>query len=472
MLKKGDKGTIRAWAMYDWANSAYSLTITSAIFPGFFEAVTTEKDASGKIIRDFVQEDYGLTNTSLYSYAIAAGFLLVAIISPLLSGIADVADSRKRFMQFFCYVGAISCAGLYFFDYDQLWSGMLFTSLACVGFSGSIIFYNSYLPAIAEPEDQDRVSALGFSLGYIGSVLLLLWNLSMIVAPELYFDVDGKAALLMAGDSSLTLESALDTAKSSFNGTACQISFLSVGIWWALFSQITFAKLPNQIYGAKVTKDVVLSGYREIRKVYQELKKTDRLKKYLIAFFFFNTGVQTVMYMAANFAAKEIKSVGPNGEDVAFQMENLILTILIIQLVGIVGAYLFSWLSKKLGNLRALMLAVMAWILLCIGAYFVVYEFTFYALAAGVGMVMGGVQSLSRSTYSKFLPDTKDEASYFSFFNVCYYIGTVVGTFGFGYVLDVTGNIRMSILLVSVFFVIGFWMLLNVPKEERVLERT
>ena len=176
--------------------------------------------------------------------------------------------------------------------------------------------------------------------------------------------------------------------------------------------------------------------------------------------------------MAANFAAKEIKSVGPNGEDVAFQMENLILTILIIQLVGIVGAYLFSWLSKKLGNLRALMLAVVAWILLCIGAYFVVYEFTFYALAAGVGMVMGGVQSLSRSTYSKFLPDTKDEASYFSFFNVCYYIGTVVGTFGFGYVLDVTGNIRMSILLVSVFFVIGFWMLLNVPKEERVLERT
>jgi MFS transporter, UMF1 family len=294
----------------------------------------------------------------------------------------------------------------------------------------------------------------------------------MIVAPELYFDVDGKAALLMAGDSSLTLESALDTAKSSFNGTACQISFLSVGIWWALFSQITFAKLPNKIYGAKVTKDVVLSGYREIRKVYQELKKTDRLKKYLIAFFFFNTGVQTVMYMAANFAAKEIKSVGPNGEDVAFQMENLILTILIIQLVGIVGAYLFSWLSKKLGNLRALMLAVVAWILLCIGAYFVVYEFTFYALAAGVGMVMGGVQSLSRSTYSKFLPDTKDEASYFSFFNVCYYIGTVVGTFGFGYVLDVTGNIRMSILLVSVFFVIGFWMLLNVPKEERVLERT
>ena len=470
MLKKGDKGTIRAWAMYDWANSAYSLTITSAIFPGFYEAVTTEKDAAGNVIRDLVQEDYGIINTSLYSYAIALGFLIVALIAPLLSGIADVADSRKRFMQFFCYVGAASCAGLYFFDYDHLWSGMLFTSLACIGFSGSIIFYNSYLPAIAAPEDQDRVSALGFALGYVGSVILLLWNLSMIVAPEIYFDVAEKAAMLLAADPSLSAEAALELAKGSFNGTACQISFLSVGIWWALFSQITFAKLPKQVYGSKVTKDVVFSGYREIRKVYRELKKTDRLKKYLIAFFFFNTGVQTVMYMAANFAAKEVKSIGPDGSDVPFQMENLILTILIIQLVGIVGAYLFSWLSKKMGNLRALMVAIVIWMLLCLGAYFVVYEYSFYALAAGVGMVMGGVQSLSRSTYSKFLPDTKDEASYFSFFNVCYYIGTVLGTFGFGYILDVTGNIRMSILLVSVFFVIGLIVLMRVPKEEKVLE--
>jgi len=470
MLKKGDKGTIRAWAMYDWANSAYSLTITSAIFPGFYEAVTSEKDANGKVIRDLVQDDYGIVNTSLYSYAIAVGFLVTALKAPLLSGIADVADSRKRFMQFFCYIGAFACSGLYFFDYDHLWSGMLFTSLACIGFSGSIIFYNSYLPAIAEPEDQDRVSALGFALGYAGSVILLLWNLSMIIAPEIYFDVEGKVATLIAADPGLTAEIAMQQAKSSFNGIACQISFLSVGIWWALFSQITFAKLPKKVYGAKVTKDVIFKGYREIQKVYSELKKTDRLKKYLISFFFFNTGVQTVMYMAANFAAKEIKSIGPDGTDIPFQTENLIITILIIQLVGIAGAYLFSWMSKKIGNLKALMVAVSAWVILCVCAYFVEYEMTFYTLAAGVGMVMGGVQSLSRSTYSKFLPETKDESSYFSFYNVCYYIGTVVGTFGFGYVLDVTGNIRMSILFVSVFFIIGLVQLFFVPKEEKLFE--
>jgi MFS transporter, UMF1 family len=469
MLKKGDKSTIRAWAMYDWANSAYSLTITSAIFPGFYEAVTSEKDAAGNVIRDLVQDDYGIVNTSLYSYAISAGFLVTALIAPLLSGIADVADSKKLFMQFFCYLGAMSCAGLYYFDYEHLWLGMILTSLACIGFSGSIIFYNSFLPEIAPPEDHDRVSALGFSLGYIGSVLLLLWNLSMIIAPGLYFDVDGKAALFLTEDSGLTSLEAMDMAKSFFNAKACQISFLSVGVWWILFAQITFLKLPKRVHGERVSRSVIFSGYREIRKVFLELKGTDRLRKYLIAFFFYNTGVQTVMYMAANFAAKEIKTIGPDGADKPFETQNLIVTILIIQLVGIIGAYIFAFLSKKLGNLRALMIAVVCWMALCGFAYFVVYEYTFYALAAGVGMVMGGVQALSRSTYSKFLPATNDHASYFSFYNVCYYVGTVVGTFGFGYVLDITDNIRMSILLVSVFFIIGFIQLIRVPKEETLM---
>ncbi|NND94344.1 MAG: MFS transporter [Flavobacteriales bacterium] len=467
MLKKGDKSTIRAWAMYDWANSAYALTITSAIFPGFYEAITSDKDAAGNVVIDYVQNSYGIVNTSLYSYAIAAGFLIVALIAPLLSGMADYSDSKKRYMKFFCYLGAVSCAGLYWFSMDNIWLGMSLVALACIGFSGSIIFYNAFLPEIADPEDHDRVSALGFSMGYIGSVLLLLWNLSMLIVPDLYFDVQGMAAQIGA-EQGIGLEMATTEALSYYSDKGCRISFLSVGIWWALFAQITFLKLPDRAYKKKITNDVILNGYREVRKVFNEIKSTVRLRRYLIAFFLYNTGVQTVMFMAANFAAKEIKRKGPNGEDLPFEMQNLIITILIIQLVGIIGAYLFSFLSKKFGNIRALKIAVIYWVLLTVAAYFVVYEFWFYVLAAGVGMVMGGVQALSRSTYSKLIPPTFDHASYFSFYNICYYIGTVVGTFGFGYILDITDNIRMSILLICIFFIAGLVMLYFVPKEEKV----
>ena len=467
MLKKGNKKTIRAWAMYDWANSAYSLTITSAIFPGFYEAVTSRKNETGEVIQDFILDKYGIVNTSMYSYAISAGFLVTALLAPILSGIADYSDSKKRFMQFFCYLGAAACAGLYFFDLDHFWLGIILTTVACIGFSGGNIFYNAYLPEIAEPKDHDRISALGFSLGYVGSVLLLLFNLSMMLFPDLYFDVQGQAASFMTDDASLTSEQAASLAGSYFEGKACQISFLSVGIWWFLFSQITFAALPNKTFNARITNSIIWNGYREIKKVFLELKETVRLKRFLIAYFLYNTAVQTVMYMAANFAAKEIKSKDANGNDVPFEMENLIYTILIIQIVAIGGAYLFSYLSSKLGNLRALSVAVIAWVIIVAFAYYVQYEYAFYSLAAAVGMVMGGVQALSRSTYAKFLPETKDHASYFSFYNMCYYVGTVVGTFLFGYILTVSGNIRLCILSIGSFFLLGLIVLLTVPKEER-----
>lgn len=452
--------------MYDWANSAYALTITSAIFPGFYEAITSDKNASGDVVMDHIQTAYGIVNTSLYSYAISAGFLITALLAPLLSGMADYSDSKKRYMQFFCYLGAASCAGLYWFSLENIWLGMSLIALACIGFSGSIIFYNAFLPEIADPEDHDRISAQGFAMGYVGSVILLIWNLTMLIMPEWYFDVQGLAAQF-AADQGIGIEAAKEAALSHFSDKGCRISFLSVGIWWALFAQITFRKLPNRVFKKKVTNRVIMNGYREIRKVWGEVRQTVRLKRYLIAYFLYNTGVQTVMFMAANFAAKEIKRKGPAGEDLPFEMQNLIITILIIQLVGIIGAYLFSYLSRRFGNLRALRIAVFYWIILVICAYFVVYETWFYVLAAGVGMVMGGVQALSRSTYSKFIPATKDHASYFSFYNICYYIGTVIGTFGFGYVLDVTDNIRMSILLIGVFFVAGMIMLGFVPKEEK-----
>lgn len=464
MLVKGDKKTIRAWAMYDWANSAYALTITSAVFPIFYELMTSQKNNSGEVVFDRVLDTYGIVNTSLYSYSIAAGFLLIAILAPILSGIADYSDSKKTFLKFFCYLGSAACAGLYFFSFANIWFGMLCVMFACVGFSGSLIFYNAYLPEIAEAKDHDRISALGFSLGYIGSVLLLIFNLAMIMFPEWFFDLPSKTAELIS--QGFAEVEAHEKALGALKIKACKISCLSVGIWWAGWAQITFAKLPNKVFGDKISNHIIMNGYREIKKVWFEIGQTKRLKRFLTSFFFYNTGVQTVMYMAANFAAKEIRSKDAMGNDIAFATENLIISILIIQLVGVIGAFLFSFLSKKFGNLKALIIAVSFWIILVAGAFNVVYEKPFYILAAGVGLVMGGVQALSRSTYSKFLPETKDHASYFSFYNMCYYVGTVLGMVFFGLILTWTENIRICVLSIAFFFITGCIGLFLVPKNE------
>lgn len=464
MLIKGDKKTIRAWIMYDWANSAYALTITSAVFPIFYELVTSKKNAAGDVIVDYAEQLHGVAGTSLYSYSIAAGFLLTALLAPILSGIADYSDNKKRFLQFFCYVGSIACAGLYFFSFENLWLGLFLIMMACVGFSGSLIFYNAYLPEIADEKDHDSISAKGFSMGYIGSVILLMFNLAMVMSPDTFglngIDPNDIAYLGLEGDGLIQACKAIQAFK---------IACLSVGVWWAVWAQWTFLKLPNKAYETKITNNIIFNGYKEIAKVWKELGKTVRLKRFLIAFFIYNTGVQTVMYMAANFAAKEIKSKNDLGEDIPFPSESLIISILIIQLVGVVGAFLFSYLSKKFGNLKALMIAVWFWVLLVIFGYFVVYEYAFYALAAGVGMVMGGVQALSRSTYSKFLPKTKDHASYFSFYNMCYYIGTVVGMSFFALTFDLTADMRTCIVLIGIFFVVGAIALFFVPKKEVAL---
>jgi len=463
MLVKGDKKTIRAWIMYDWANSAYALTITSAVFPIFYELVTSKKNAAGDVIVDYAENLYGVAGTSLYSYAIAAGFLLTALLAPILSGIADYSDNKKRFLQFFCYLGSAACTGLYFFSFHNLWFGLFLIMMACVGFSGSLIFYNAYLPEIAEEKDHDSISAKGFSMGYIGSVILLVFNLAMVMFPDSApFNLQGidPSEIAYLGLEGTDLSNACKAIQ------AFKIACLSVGIWWAAWAQWTFLQLPNKAFDTKITNNIIFNGYKEIAKVWKELGKTVRLKRYLIAYFIYNTGVQTVMFMAANFAAKEIKSKNELGEDIPFPSESLIISILIIQLVGVIGAFLFSYLSKKFGNLKALMIAVWFWVLLVVFAYFVVYEYAFYALAAGVGMVMGGVQALSRSTYSKFLPETKDHASYFSFYNMCYYIGTVVGMSFFALTFDLTGNMRTCIVLIGSFFVVGAIALFLVPQKE------
>ena len=434
MIKNNPKIT-NAWCMYDWANSAYSLVITSAIFPVYFGAVAIEEKGSNFVT--FL--GYHLKNSALFSGAVSFSFLLISILNPFLSSIADYSGKKKNFMQFFCYLGSISCALLFFFENSSHTTFAVFAFiLAGIGYSGSIVFYNSYLPEIATEDKFDKLSAKGFSLGYLGSVILLIFNLSMILKPSLYG----------IGEQEVK------------NGLPARISFLSVGIWWALFAQITFSGLPNNIYDRRPNGNYLLNGYHELQKVLKELKKQSGLKMFLISFFFYNMGVQTVMYLAAIFGDKELK----------LESGKLITVVLILQLVAILGAWAFSRISGKIGNIKTLIIMVFIWIGICIGAYFVTTGNEFYLLASVVGLVMGGVQALSRATYAKFLPgETTDTASYFSFYDITDKIGTVIGTAVFA-IIDQFTNMRNSILALMIFFIIGiiFLMILNNKKLKMV----
>ena len=428
MLKKGNKSVINAWAFYDWANSVYPLVITTAIFPMYYEAVTTTSLPSGETT-DLVTFFGGtFRNTELYSYVASLSFLVVSIISPILSGIADYADRKKSFLQFFCYLGALSCATLFFFDPNRLELSMVPVFTASIGFWGSLVFYNAYLPEIAPPARHDAISAKGYALGYIGSSLLLIANLVMIMV----FDIEARYA------------------------------FLTVAIWWIGFSQVTYSKLPNAVYKEKPKANKLLKGWKELQKVWKQAKELKPLKRYLYAFFVYSMGVQTVMLMATLFAAKEIDW----GADGAAKT-GLIVSVLIIQFIAIGGAYLFSYLSSKWGNIKALILANSIWICICVAAYFIQQPYEFYIIAGIVGLVMGGIQSLSRSTYSKLLPSsTKDHASFFSFYDVLEKMGIVIGTFSYGFIEGITGSMRNSIFALIAFFIIGLILIIRVPNKK------
>ncbi|RIV45547.1 MULTISPECIES: MFS transporter [Flagellimonas] len=436
LAMKGSKKLLNAWAFYDWANSVYSLVIASAIFPIFYGALF--RVAGIEKVTIFGGE---IARAPLISYVTSLAFVFIAIVTPLVSGIADYLGNKRVFLKFFCYLGAVSCIGLYWFSLENIYFGLVCYFFGLVGFWVSFAINNSYLPDIAFPEQQDGISAKGFSLGYIGSVILLVFNLAMVMKPDVFGITNdgGEVAEIKA----------------------MKYSFISVGIWWILFSQYTFANLPKGYKREGERQHIILNGFKELKSVWHQLGENTKLKRYLGAFFVYSMAVQTIMLIATYFGEEEI-AWGSDSE----RTTGLIISIMVIQLVAIIGATVTAWCSKAFGNIRTLIVINIIWAMLCVYAYFLQTPMDFYTAAGFVGIVMGGIQALSRSTYSKFLPETTDTTSFFSFYDVAEKIGIIIGTFLYGVVAQLTGSMRNSTIFLGLFFIIGIFLLTRVKNKD------
>lgn len=420
MMQKNNPHIINAWCSYDWANSVYNLIVTTAIFPIYYSAAT--KDAFGGDVVQFF--GISVVNTVLYTYAISFSFFLIVMLSPLLSGIADYSGRKKRFMQFFTYLGSLACIGLFFFYGNNIEWGIGCAVLASVGYAGSLVFYNAFLPEIVTANRMDKISARGFSFGYVGSVILLLLTLFMILNPELL----------------------------GFGTTthATRFGFLLVGLWWMGFAQIGFYYLKDRPTGLKIGGEVLSKGFQEITMVLKALREQVNTLRFLLAFFFYSMGVQTVILLAPLFGEAEVGITG----------DEMIIVVLILQVLAIAGALFFAWVSGVRGNKFAIGSTLLIWTSVCLLAYFLKDKMSFYILAALLGFVMGGIQAVSRSTYAKMIPEsTKDTASYFSFYDITEKIAIVLGTFSYGLILQLTGSMRNSMLFMGLIFILGFAIL-------------
>ena len=448
---------MQAWAVYDWANSVYSLVITSTIFPIYYSILTTAYEKKEYIFETGKWIDVPVRNMikffgktyepdAVYGYSLTLSFFIVVILTPILSSLADIIGNKKSFMQFFCYLGATSCMGLALFtSMETVYLGLLFSITASVGFWGSLVFYNSFLPDIATKDKQDALSARGYVYGYVGSVILVIICLILIQV----LARNKEEALLYT-----------------------RISFLLTGAWWFSFSQYTFRYLPK--FGEvkdQLPKDLVLlnfknifqshseaggwfevvkrnikfyleiirESFKELFKVGRKLFQTPNLKYFLSSFFFYSVGMQTIFLMATLFGKSEIN----------LAQNKLIITLLLIQIEAIIGAMVFSRLSQKIGNKNVISITVFLWIVVCVWAYFLNkanlnVEYHFYAVAGLVGLVMGGLQAMSRSTYSRLLPENSmDNTTYFSFYDVLEKIAIMIGAFIFSFIIDNYDNIRV-----------------------------
>lgn len=402
------------WAMYDWANSSYSLVIGTAIFPIYYSAVM---EAAGReSYRIFGME---FSTTAAYTFVMAAAYLVVSIGTPYLSALAEVSGSKKAFMRRFIYSGTLACFAMYFFTSDAPVLGLITPFVASIAFAGSLVFYNSYLPEIAAPEAQDALSARGFALGYLGSALMLIVALAFIQNPG-WFGLDGP-------------------------GLITRLTFVAVGLWWIGWGEYSLSRLPEGRAVGDRKKGWVRAAYQQLFDVAKSFRQTRGLERFVLGFFFASAGVQTVILIATLFGKEALH----------LETSSLITTILLIQFVGMLGSWFFAKLSRLIGNIRALLISGFLWMLISFLAYFIQSELQFYVLGAAVGLVLGGIQSLARSTYSQLLPPAQEHVVYFSFFDVAEKLATVLGMLAVGWLETLTGDLRLAAVLLSGFFAVA-----------------
>jgi MFS transporter, UMF1 family len=413
-LKK-DKKTQLSWALYDFGNSAFATTMLAAILPIFYSSV-----AANTI-------DDGLA-TSYWGYANSIAVLIVAILAPILGAIADFSAAKKKFLRFFAFMGMIASVSLAFTgEGDYIFVAVLFI-IGSIGFSGANIFYDAFLPEVADDDDIDKVSSKGFALGYVGGGILLLINVVMILKPALFgLDVVG----------------------------AMKVSFAMVGIWWLIFSIPLLRNIHDEKrQPVKRDKAYIAIGFSRIGNTFKEIKQFKQLLLFLFAFWLFNDGISTIIRMATIY-----------GTEIGIGQNDLIVALLITQFVGIPSTFFFGWLAGKISPKRALMITLFVYLGIVILGYFMNSAIHFYILATIVGLVQGGAQALSRSIYGRMVPANK-KGEFFGFYGISSKFSAVFGPFLFGFVGQLTGNSRYGILSLIFFFIAGIIILsfVNVQK--------
>ena len=405
-----------AWTVYDWANSAFSTTVMAGFFPIFFEKYWSNPN-------DVIQSTYQL------GWANSLASIVVAALAPFLGAIADRGSAKKKFLIFFCYMGVVMTGGLYMVGQGQWQMAVMVYIAASVGFMGANIFYDSLLPSVAPKEKMNYVSSLGFALGYIGGGLLFLINVLMYLHPQWFGIADAT--------------------------TAIKLSFLSVAVWWGVFTIPLLLFVPEpQISDSLPLVRAISAGYRQLRITFTQIRQLKIIGMFLLAYWLYIDGVDTIIRMSVKM-----------GSSLGFEAGDLITALLMVQFIAFPAALGYNWFASKIGTKKAVLIAIGGYSVVTLLAYFMTVKLHFYILAALIGLFQGGVQALSRSLFTRLIPRGK-EAEFFGFYNMLGKFAAVIGPIMMGWVTLATGNVRLGILSILILFISGALLLQKVDFEE------
>ena len=413
---KENKRAVWSWAFYDWGNSAYSTTVMAGFFPLFF--------------KEYWADPHNPNQSTFYlGMANSIASIVVASLAPLLGSIADQGSAKKKFLIFFAFLGVIMTGGLWMVSQGNWQMAVLFYVIATIGFASGNVFYDSLLPGLASEERVDIVSSLGFGLGYLGGGLLFLVNVFMYLKPEIFGISDG--------------------------ATAIKLSFLSVAVWWAVFTipLILFVPEPKN-YDAVDIKNAIQMGWIQLIQTFDEIRNMKVVGTFLLAYFFYIDGVDTIIKMAVDY-----------GMSLNFSGESLIIALLIVQFVAFPAALIYGQLSSKVGIKTAIMIGIIAYSFITFLGYFITKAWHFYVLAILIGLFQGGIQALSRSLYTRIIPVEKS-AEFFGFYNMLGKFAAIIGPALMGTISLVTGSARLGILSILLLFILGAFFLNKVDLDE------